>query len=234
MENVKVNDLVASTLRSAAVGFARRSMELAGTLDYRDTPAFDNNPHHEIARKRVAEQTIGAVIVSVASVEGLLNEILAGSVDSLDFGRPPEVSSRAYARWGRMWNRGVFESMDLISKVQSALEVADIEPLPSSKGSLQDISVLISLRNELVHSKPKYRFQGHNLPQKKKDGLEKKLTGKFPDSPLASRYDPFIWQKCLGPGCARWAVETETSFQNELFQRLGININASCQWDVSS
>lgn len=221
-------DPIASTLSSASSMFARRAVSLSEGFDWTDV----ENPNSEqmIRNKRVLEQTIGAAIVSIASLEGMVNEILVGSANSR---RDPvgAVEKHAYQRWGRMWERGAFSRLTILDKCQVALEIADMEPLPTESGPVQDVTKLIALRNELVHSEPKFRPQGSDVPQRELDSLEKRLRGRFQENQLVHRRAPFIWQRCLGAGCAKWCVETEISFQNSFFAALGINIQAQIDWN---
>jgi len=174
------------------------------------------------------EQTIGAVIVSVASIEGLINEILSGPNDRLvDKGNLQNVSDQAYLRWGRLWKDGAFDKQNALEKCQLALSVADLEPLPRDRGAVQDLKLLISLRNEIVHSEPKYRADGKDLPEKDRDKLERSLKSKFEPNQLVPQSAPFIWQRCLGAGCAQWCVETESAFQSPV-RSTGISIQNQC------
>lgn len=128
-----VNDPIASTLTSASIGFARRAVDLtnASSWDKVSEPTIQ----HQIETRRVIEQTIGAIIVAVAGVEGMINEILAGSTDPLsrrDSMR--NVDTKAYARWARLWDDEAFDrGLNALEKCQLALAVADLPPLPSDR-----------------------------------------------------------------------------------------------------
>ena len=226
-----VSDPIASTLMSASIGFARRAVELskASSWDRVSEPTIQ----HEIENRRVIEHTIGAIIVAVAGVEGMINEILAGSADR--FARRDSmrnVDAKAYARWARLWNEGAFDRrLNAHEKCELALTVADLPPLPSDRKAIEDMKALIALRNELVHSEPKFRPHGLDLPQKERDALERKLISKFTDNELVPKHAPFIWQRCLGVGCAKWSVETVSAFQNVFFSALGIPIHSEIRWD---
>ena len=227
-----VNDPIASTLTSASIGFARRAVDLtnASSWDKVSEPTIQ----HQIETRRVIEQTIGAIIVAVAGVEGMINEILAGSTDPLsrrDSMR--NVDTKAYARWARLWDDEAFDrGLNALEKCQLALAVADLPPLPSDRQVVENMKALIALRNELVHTEPKYRPHGSDVPQRERDSLERKLIGKFNLNELVPKHAPFIWQQCLGAGCAKWSVETVSAFENEFFSVLGIPIRSEITWDT--
>lgn len=231
MPKALVSDPIASTLSSASVGFAGRAVELSKGRAWRGDGEF--TIEHEIPNRRVMEQTIGAIIVAVAAVEGMINEIFAGSADS--FPRRDlmsNVDQRSYARWARLWNEGVVDrGLNALEKCQFALAVADLPALPNDRSPVEDLKALIALRNELVHSEPKFRPHGSDLTQRERDSLERKLTGKFELNELVPKHAPFIWQRCLGAGCAKWSVETASAFQNEFFSALGIPIRSEIRWD---
>ncbi len=231
MPKAFVSDPIASTLTSASIGFARRSVELSNASSWDRVSEF--TIQHEIENRRVIEHTIGAIIVAVAGVEGMINEILAGSADR--FSRRDSmrnVDEKAYARWARLWDKGVFDrGLNALEKCELALAVADLPPLASDRQPVEDMKALISLRNELVHSKPKFRPHGLDLPQIERDSLERKLMGKFRENEVVPKHTPFIWQRCLGAGCAKWSVETFCAFENAFFSALGIPFRSEIRWD---
>lgn len=232
MAKLLVSDPIASTLTSASIAYARRAIELSknSTWDKVSTPTI----HHNIENRRVVEQTIGSIVVAVASVEGMINEILAGAADRTERqDLMVNVNITAYLRWARLWDEGAFDrGLNAIEKCELALAVADLPPLPSDRQSIEDMKALIALRNELVHSEPKFRPHGADLPQRSRDTLERKLVGKFTHNELVPDHAPFIWQRCLGAGCAKWGVETVSAFQNVFFGVLGIPIRSEILWDL--
>jgi len=189
---------------------------------------------HEIENRRVIEQTIGAVIVGVASVEGMINEIFseaAGTLPRRDLMR--NVDRKSYMRWAQLWNDGAVDrGLNALEKCQLALAEANLPPLANDRSAVENMKALIALRNELVHSEPKFRPHGPRLPQRERDPLERKLRGKFKPNQLVPEHAPFMWQRCLGAGCAKWSVETLSAFENEFFAALGIPIHSEIQWDT--
>lgn len=84
----------------------------------------------------------------------------------------------------------------------------------------QDAKMLVSLRNELVHYKPRFRSGGQD------DDLEKwmkALASKhFSLNPFTGDGNPFFPDKCLSHGCTVWAWNAALAFADDFFSRLGV------------
>jgi hypothetical protein len=50
------------------------------------------------------------------------------------------------------------------------------------------------------------------------------LRKKFATNPLAAKNVPFFPDKCLGHGCAEWAIVNSIIFVDEFFRRLGLPV----------
>jgi hypothetical protein len=48
------------------------------------------------------------------------------------------------------------------------------------------------------------------------------LGGKFIANPLTGQDNPFYPDKCLGHGCAEWAVNSSVKFNDDFFSRMGL------------
>jgi hypothetical protein len=55
----------------------------------------------------------------------------------------------------------------------------------------------------------------------------KLLKNKFPENPLAQKNQQFFPDKCLGHGCAEWAVQNSLEFTDQFFK----NIDLSAPYD---
>jgi hypothetical protein len=58
--------------------------------------------------------------------------------------------------------------------------------------------------------------------QKDLHRFEKALHGKFTLNPIPGPGNPFYPDRCLGQGCAAWAVSSSVAFANEVFRRLTV------------
>ena len=84
----------------------------------------------------------------------------------------------------------------------------------------QDAFRLVRLRNALVHYKPEWDT---SLNEHAK--LESSLSGCFPESPFSHKNDAFFPKRCLGHGCAEWAVKNVITFMSNFQERLGVQDN---------
>ena len=82
---------------------------------------------------------------------------------------------------------------------------------------MTDTDNLRRLRNALVHYKPEW-----DTELKEHRNLEDRLDGRFPLNPYAHSNYAFFPKKCLGHGCAAWAVETSVAFLEEFFDRMNL------------
>jgi hypothetical protein len=79
------------------------------------------------------------------------------------------------------------------------------------------MNLLIRLRNELIHYKPR------NLASPTVHRLEKRLTGRFATNKLMTGAgNSFFPDHCLGHGCAEWSVTSSEMYMNAFFADLGI------------
>ena len=196
-----------------------------------------NEPYEDVTVLRVMEFAASAVVMSVAALEGILNEIFSEATDSFAKStrrreRSPEAD-RAEARWAAMWKRGVpGRGYNALDKVQILFELADQDPLPE-KGAAQNLRALITLRNELVHSQTIVQPHAPFGPDKDRGSIEKLLASKFEPSRLLPVTVPFVWARCLSAGCARWAVDTRIAVGNEIHGLLGTGISGMAPWQVT-
>ena len=110
----------------------------------------------------------------------------------------------------RIWKR-------LLQKYQTALELLTESKLAKGEQPYQDAALVVSLRNVLVHYKPK-TLGGYD-----QHDLVTKLKEKFPENGLIREtMDPWFPDKCLGYGCAKWAHTSVKEFADEFFERIGV------------
>ena len=81
----------------------------------------------------------------------------------------------------------------------------------------QDVSYLIHIRNELIHYKPEW----DNKPEISVEIMKKYNKG-FKLSPFVDKNTPFFLLKCLGHGCAEWAVKTTIDFVNSFYTQMAL------------
>ncbi len=167
----------------------------------------------EAATAQVRSYAIGAIFTSVAFLEAMVNEIYLSAVDGepsspfTDFVQTEAMASawRESARWS------------LIQKFDRALEVSGRPAYRKTDRLRGDVDNLIHLRNSLVHYQPEW---DSNLKRHKE--VERRLVGKFRESVYSQLNQTFFPHRCLGGGCARWAVDVAKDFALDFRTKLGL------------
>jgi hypothetical protein len=162
-------------------------------------------------------------IFSAASfLEAAINELFqdvadghASYVSGLDTGSKRIMSEFWTFTEGR--NRSAFSLLD---KYQIDLTFLRRPQFESGHRPFQDASLVVRLRNELVHYEPS------SLGGETEHTLARQLAGKFDDNTLMrGSGNPWFPDKCLGHGCANWAVRAIVAFADEFFGRIGVEPN---------
>jgi hypothetical protein len=159
----------------------------------------------------------GALVSSVAFMEAAINEILQDAAENHQSYTAPldqETQALLAAFWRLMEDRG--SRFPILDKYQFALSCSRQVQFPKGENPYQDAALLIRLRNELVHYKPKTlgRSDTHKLDD---------LKHKFPPSKLMEGTgNPYFPDKCLGYGCAEWAVNSSKNFADSFFEKIGV------------
>ncbi len=114
----------------------------------------------------------------------------------------------------------------ILQKYQIALVLAQKQIFDPGNLPYQDVNLLVKLRNSLVHYEPEWVKSPASDDFGPDDihtyAYEKKLRGKFLPNPLTGQGNPFYPDKCLGHGCAEWAVNSSVIFADAFFSRMGL------------
>jgi hypothetical protein len=115
----------------------------------------------------------------------------------------------------------------MLTKYQKILAIGGKSPFDDREPGLSNIKALIEIRNFLMHYKREWVvLKNSGEPGDGKDStgekFEKILMRKFAPNPFAGKNQPFFPDKCLGHGCAEWAVLNSLIFADEFFRRLGL------------
>ena len=144
-----------------------------------------------------------AVMSAAAYLEDLISELY---VNMRNLPRPKLVKKlRASAKP---------EASKVLNKYQLALSVSDGDPFDQSSSPYYDAESLFRLRDALVNYL-NFRPVGRR-------GLHGRVDGKFPLNPYAAVEGRWFPDRCLGAGCARWAVSTAEVFGDDFCRRMGI------------
>lgn len=175
---------------------------------------------------------IGAILSSAAFLEAAINELFVDSVEHeaketeptpTDPPRPVDQLPRASRKvMAEVWPFDVDRQRPL-DKYQIALVLSGKPELDTSARPYQDVDALVTLRNNLVHYKPRDIRAGLE-PGQETEKMAKRLRdrGFAPNPFFSGSGNPFFPDKCLGYGCAKWAVESSVEFADAFFSRMSI------------
>lgn len=174
------------------------------------------NLKDEIGKSQHRAYVVGAVVSATMAMETCINEIYFDAcgknrqkLKGLD-----EQEMALLAEW---WPHLEKRYADTLLKYQYALLLLGKSPLPKGQIQYQDADNLIHLRNALTHYKPEW-----DDALRKHSDIQARLEVKFDVNPLAP--DAHLWfpDRCLGSGCAKWAVASAEAFVSVFCTRLGI------------
>jgi hypothetical protein len=126
-----------------------------------------------------------------------------------------EIDSKARDRLKRIWEVNGVARMSTLKKYEIALATVGVSPIDKGRSPAQDVSNLASLRNHLIHFSPKWRQPGRN------ESWERALERSFVPSSLAGDNADFFPSRCLGHGCAHWAIVKSRAFVDEFARKIG-------------
>jgi len=155
----------------------------------------------------------------VAFLDAAVNELFQDAADAHD----SYISSLAHpAReaLAAFWEIAEERRLATLDKCQMALVLAGHARMNKGEQPFQDAALVVRIRNELVHYRPQ------SLKADEPEDLAKKLRSKFALNRLMDGTgNPFLPDKCLGSGCALWAVRATVAFADGFFRILGIQPN---------
>jgi len=159
---------------------------------------------------------VGSIMTSVASIEAKINEFYLDATDNL---LGSILNNSKQALLSELWKPLDEKRVSILQKYQIALTALECNKFDTSKGPYQDVSLLIDLRNMLVHFKPEW-----DIDQKKHKKIEHKLQGRFELNPFWPEDDPIFFPfKCISHGCANWAVRSSMNLILEFLALTGVD-----------
>lgn len=195
----------------SAAFFARES----GRIE-RENKGNDRVPSEIQSRHRA--YVTGCVFSTVSFLEAQINEIFTDAADDKrDFIHP--LGDKIFLL-AEMWRLGVPKtaSYPILKKYEIAVALAEKGMLDRGALVYQNTSLLIWLRNALIHYEPISSTSAAETSQ----AQEEKFRGKFALNPLTGSKTPFFPERCMGYGCAKWAVESSIGFVDHFCSQLGI------------
>ena len=168
---------------------------------------------------------LNSVLSTVSFLESTINELYADVADGAYYytDEKHEVLLRLI---GEKWkNEKNFDRAPLLSKYQKILIIAGIPTFDEGDQAFANLRILIEIRNHLMHYTREWVVIGdggsRGIGEETTSGkFGKILRQKFATNPFALKNQPFFPNKCLGHGCAEWAVVNSLIFTDEFFRRL--------------
>ncbi|MBT9145962.1 MAG: hypothetical protein DDT42_01841 [candidate division WS2 bacterium] len=168
-----------------------------------------------------------SILFSVFFLEAAINELFADTVES-NSEIAKKLNPTTIQLMAEMWKLEVPRTANykILQKYQIALVLAQKQIFDPGNLPYQDVNLLVKLRNSLVHYEPEWVKSPASDDFGPDDihtyAYEKKLRGKFLPNPLTGQGNPFYPDKCLGHGCAEWAVNSSVIFADAFFSRMGL------------
>jgi hypothetical protein len=163
-----------------------------------------------------------SVFSAVSFLEAAINELFQDVADAHE-SYVAGLDSDSKRIMSEFWNftegrnRSAFSLLDKYQMALTFLRKPQFEP---GQPPYQDASLVVRLRNELVHYKPR------SLGGDAEHTLARQLGGKFADNALmAGSGNPWFPDKCLGHGCADWSVRSVVALADNFFGRIGVDPN---------
>jgi len=173
--------------------------------------------------------TLNAVLSSVSFLESTINELHADATDE-EYFFIDDKHEALLRTIGKQWrNAKNFDRAPMLTKYQTILAIAGQPGFEEGDQAFTNVRILNEIRNHLLHYTREWvvirkrRAPGQET-ESTADYFEKVLYRKFAPNPLAGKNVPFFPDKCLGHGCAEWAIMNSIIFTDEFFRRLGLPV----------
>jgi len=169
-----------------------------------------------------------SVLSAVAFLESAVSELYADAVDEA-YIFADDRNEALLRLIGENWkNRKNFDRAPVLIRYQKILEIAGQPVFSADDRAFANVRDLVEIRNHLMHYKREWVVvRDSRAPERRESAtnkFEKLLQKKFATNPLAAKNLPFFPDKCLGHGCAEWAILNSIIFADEFFRRLGLPV----------
>jgi hypothetical protein len=170
---------------------------------------------------------LNSIISSVAFLEAFINELFCDSQENIEYIKK-SLDNASVTRLSRMWELEVPKtaSYKIVQKYQIALTLTDKIAFGENDEIFQDIKTLTKLRNELIHYEPKWIeiFDDPINERNNMINIGKRLQHKkISHNPFVEAGRPYFPDKCLGYGCAQWAVMSSLTFCEKFCEKMNLS-----------
>jgi len=171
---------------------------------------------------------LNAVLSTVAFLESTVNELHADAADDAYFFADDEHEA-LLKTIGKKWrNEKNFDRAPLITRYQRILEIAGKAPFDEGDQAFANVRQLVEIRNHLMHYKREWVVIGEGNAagnaESTSSRFESVLKKKFALNSFAGENQPFFPDKCLGHGCAEWAILNSVIFTDAFFRKLDLPV----------
>ncbi len=197
-------------------------MKLSGSIWEQEWSLPGHELRHEVF-------VLNAVLSSVAFLESAVNELYADATDEAYFFADEQHEALLHRISDGWKNTKNFDRAPALTKYQKILALAGQPVFGEDDRAFENVRDLVEIRNYLVHFRREWipvsrdrarETAGESATEK----FEKVLRKKFAANPLAAKNAPFFPDKCLGHGCAEWAIVNSLIFVDEFFHRLRLPV----------
>lgn len=199
---------------------------LSASIFLKEVGNYEKNFKGELSDDNIIfhKSFIVSIILScVCFLESTINELFMDASENPE-GIVKDLSKANIKMLSKMWARGIprTANYNIIEKYQIALSLTKKLEMDLGEQILQDVSVLIKLRNSLIHFEPETVItKSINEPELvKMQKLEKQLKGKFEVNRFVGENNLFFPDKCLSIGCATWAIKSVLNFTDVFFDKI--------------
>lgn len=201
-------------------GTLLRTSEYFTELSFKIESENKNKKVSEEVKANNKSYVTGAIISSVAFLESTISGLFWSAAKS-PTGIAKELNENLRKRMAKIYNDffNNYKNMSTLDKYQYLLMLNGQNLFDRGMNPFQDVSLVIKLRNVVVHFEPELMDAEEN-----KQKLEKLLNGKFEQCPFYS--EPsflFFPHRCLSHGCAKWVVISCIHFVNDFYKRIGVD-----------
>lgn len=177
--------------------------------------------------EKYSRKAIVSIVFAVAYLEGFLNDLIE---------YPFESKPNSFKNLRQIWPD--LERLSLSSKFQLMRMALCGEPFDKGNQPFQDFSILIKLRNEIIHLKPKKEsFRIGNIGDYEPPKILTQLENKKALAPIKKDFAVSWYLRIQTPTTAKWAYDTvvnlvesfidglpENEFKEEFKSHLGLHI----------
>ncbi|PKG33397.1 MAG: hypothetical protein CW742_03175 [Methanoregula sp.] len=169
---------------------------------------------------------LNAILSAVAFLESTINELHADAADGAYFYSDEQHDAVLKTIADGWKNEKNFDRAPLITRYQKILAIARTAPFDDDDAAFSNVRQLIEIRNHLMHYKREWIVIGEGKHPGNAETTSERfgriLAKKFAINPFAAKNQPFFPDKCLGHGCAEWAIVNSVIFTDAFFRKLGL------------